>query len=175
MDMNMDVKDLIAKLKSKGKSDGRTGGGISAFFEKNPKMKIIIPVIMLAISVLVAVLIIFSTGKFEVGDVPKEDTQQSAGEIQVENLPQDRREVSEDLDGIEDVSIFNDAALAHPKITAIIYNEEGYYTATVVTDNAHYPNLSIGQYVPGSEWLVENVTADKVVFSCNGQIVTVNY
>lgn len=175
MDMNMDVKDLIAKLKSKGKSDGRNGGGISAFFEKNPKMKIIIPVVFIVISVAIAGLIAFSTKKPNIPEVNKGTSQTADGQNQVEALPVEKREVSDDLEGIEDQAIFNEAALAHPKVTAIIYNEEGYYTATVETDNAHYPNLSIGQFVPGSEWLVEDVTADKVVFNCNGQIVTVNY
>ena len=41
--MNMDIKELFAKLKG-GKS-GKGGSGFTAFFDKNPKMKIIIPII----------------------------------------------------------------------------------------------------------------------------------
>ena len=42
--MNMDVKDLIAKLKSGGgKTTAKKGGSsFTAFFDKNPQMKIII-------------------------------------------------------------------------------------------------------------------------------------
>lgn len=107
------------------------------------------------------------------GKVSKRLTNKSTAAVEV--IPTDRPEVSLELEEIDDQAIFNEAALSHPEVTAIIYNEEGFYTATVATDNAHYPNLRAGQYVPGSEWLVEDITADKVVFSCNGQVITVNY
>lgn len=170
--MNMDIKELIAKLKSKSGGGSRNSGGVAAFFEKNPKMKIIIPAIFVAISVLVALLIIVKTGKAKVPDIPVNSNEGSTNQVEV--LPEDVRE-SENLEGITDSEMFNEAVLSHPKVTAIIYNTEGYYTATVVTDNAHYPNLSVGQYVAGSDWLVESITADQVVFSCNGQKITVKY
>lgn len=170
--MNMDIKDIIAKLKAKSGGGSRNSGGVAAFFEKNPKMKIIIPAIFLAISLLVSVIIIIKTGKTKIPDVPVDSS--GASQNQVEVLPEEIRE-AEKLDGINDAAVFNQAVLAHPKVTAIIYNNEGYYTATVETDNAHYPNLSVGQYVAGSDWLVESITADRVVFSCNGQEITVTY
>lgn len=169
--MNMDIKDLIAKLKSKS-GGSRTSGGIAAFFEKNPKMKIIVPAIFIAISVLIALVIVFKTGKAKVPDVPVNSNEGNSNQVEV--LPEDIREF-ENLDGINDSAMFNEAVLAHPKVTAIMYNSEGYYTATVETDNAHYPALQVGQYVAGSDWMVENITADMVVFSCNGQKITVKY
>lgn len=169
--MNMDIKDLIAKLKSKN-SGSRTSGGVAAFFEKNPKMKIIIPAIFFAISILVAIVIIVKTGNPKVPDVPVDAVAENTNQVEV--LPEEVRE-SEKLEGINDDEMFNEAVLAHPKVTAIIYNGEGYYTATVETDNAHYPNLQVGQYVAGSDWLVENITEDQVIFSCNDQKITVKY
>ncbi|MCH5189565.1 MAG: hypothetical protein J1F37_03285 [Oscillospiraceae bacterium] len=169
--MNMDIKDLIAKLKSKS-GGSRTSGGVASFFQKNPKMKIIIPAVFIVISILVSVVIVAKTGKAKVPDIPVNSGDENAKEVEV--LPEDIRE-SENLEGITDTEMFNEAVLAHPKVTAIIYNSEGYYTATVVTDNAHYPNLSVGQYVAGSDWLVESITEDQVVFSCNDQKITVKY
>lgn len=170
MDMNMDVKDLIAKLKSK-KGDSRNGSGFAAFFEKNPKMKIIIPVIFLAISVLVAVVIVVKTSNAKVPDIPLDSIE--ANTNQAEALPKEVRN-AEQLEGITDRALLNEAVLAHPKVTAITYNDsEGYFTATVESDNGSYPNLQIGQYIAGSDWLVENITWEQVVFSCNGQTVTV--
>mgnify|MGYP003319652337 CR=1 FL=1 len=63
----MDIKDLIAKLKSgSGKSSTKAGGSsFTAFFDKNPKMKIIIPAVLVAISVLVALVIIISILTFD--------------------------------------------------------------------------------------------------------------
>lgn len=169
--MNMDIKDLIAKLKSKG-GGSRNSGGVAAFFEKNPKMKIIIPAVFIAISILLALVIVFKTGKAKVPDIPVNSNEENTNQVEV--LPENIRE-SENLEGITDSEMFNKSVLSHPKVTAIIYNSEGYYTATVVTDNAHYPNLSVGQYVAGSDWMVESITADQVVFSCNGQRITVKY
>lgn len=170
--MNMDIKELFAKLKSSGKGNSRNGGGIASFFEKNPKMKIIIPVIFFAISILVALVIVVKTSTAKVPDFNLESGESASNKVEV--LPEDVRE-AEKLDGITDSEMFNEAVLAHPKVTAIIYNGEGYYTATVETDNAHYPNLTVGQYVAGSDWMVENITEDQVVFSCNGQKITVKY
>ncbi len=169
--MNMDIKELFAKLKSK-KGNSRNNGGIAGFFEKNPKMKIIIPAIFLVISIMVAIVIVVKTNTDKVPELKASSGEAATNNVEI--LPEDVRE-SEKLEGITDSEMFNEAVLAHPKVTAIIYNGEGYYTATVVTDNAHYPNLTVGQYVAGSDWMVDSITADQVVFSCNGQKVTVKY
>ena len=63
MDMNMDVKDLFAALKKKSgskKKDTRGGSSFVNFFEKNPKMKIILPAILVLIAVAVAVVLIIT-------------------------------------------------------------------------------------------------------------------
>lgn len=169
--MNMDIKDLIAKLKSKGNGGNRTSGGISGFFEQNPKMKIIIPAIFLVISILIALVIIITTGKTDIPDLPTSSGEPSQD---VEVLPQDIRD-SEKLDNLTDDKVFNEAVLAHPKVTAVFYNNDGYYVATVETDNAHYPNLKVGDRVAGSDWLVESITESQVIFSCNDQKITVNF
>ena len=166
--MNMDIKDLIAKLKG---GNGGRNGGMAAFFEKNPKMKIIIPAIFLVISILIALVIIIGTGKTKIPDVPASTGDPSQN---VEVLPQDIRD-AEKLDGINDEKVFNEAVLAHPKVTAIFYNNDGYYVATVETDNAHYPNLKVGDNVAGSDWLVESISDTEVVFTCGDQRVTVKY
>lgn len=168
--MNMDIKDLIAKIKSK-KGNSRNSGGVAAFFEKNPKMKIIIPVIFFAISILVAVVIVVKTSNAKVPDIPVGSIETNTN--QVEAFPKEIRD-AEKLEGITDKDLLNEAVLAHPKVTAITYNDsEGYYTATVVADNDLHYTLQVGQYVAGSDWLVENITWEQVVFSCNGQKVTV--
>ncbi len=170
MDMNMDVKDLIAKLKSK-KGNSRNSGGVAAFFEKNPKMKLIIPAIFLVISILVAIVIVVKTSHAEVPDIPVDSIE--ANTNQVEAFPKEVRD-AEKLEGITDKELLNEAVLAHPKVTAITYNvEEGYYTVIVKTDNATYPNLRVGDFVYHSDWMVESITEEQVVFSCNGQKTTV--
>lgn len=160
MDMNMDVKDLFAKLK-KDKGEKKVGGGLTGFFEKNPKMKIIIPVVLIAISVIVALIIIFTTGKNDVKDV---DSNNFENQQQVQVLPQDVIE-HESYENGDDV--FDEVEIANAKITMIMNNSDGYYTACMVTDHNTFPHLQVGDHINGSSWLVENITDDTVTVSSN--------
>lgn len=166
--MNMDIKDLIAKLKG-GNSGNKRGGGLTGFFEKNPKMKIIIPSILAAISILVAIIIIVTTSSPEIDTTPV-----ASGEVQnVDALPQDVRDL-EDID-VEGENIFDDVAVANAKITAIYYNQDGYYTATMVTDTKSYPNLQVGDYIDGSSWQVIEINEQCVVVALGEKEVTIKF
>ena len=169
--MNMDVKDLFAKLKSGGgKTSAKAGGSsFTAFFDKNPKMKIIIPVVLITISVLVAIVIIFSTKSLEINTTPV-----GGGEAQnVEALPQDVRDL-EDID-VEGDSVFDEIDLANAKITVIIYNPDGYYTAVMQTKTNSYTTLNVGDYVDGSSWMVEDITDDGVILALGEKKVEIKY
>ncbi|MGN1161682.1 MAG: hypothetical protein ACI4SX_05470, partial [Candidatus Fimenecus sp.] len=145
------------------------GSGFTAFFDKNPKMKIIIPIILIAISVLVALIIIFTTEKTKIDTTPVN----SGDAAQAEVLPQNVRNKEDiPLDGTD---VLDDVALSHGKVTAIMFNSEGYYTATVETDNQHYPNLQVGDYLGDSSWIVESITDDSVVISLDDTKVELKY
>lgn len=169
--MNMDIKDLIAKLKSgSGKSNTKAGeSSFTAFFDKNPKMKIIIPAVVIAISVLVALAIILSVKSPKIDTTPV-----GGGEAQnVDVLPQDVREY-EDID-IEGGNVFDEVDVANAKITAIIKNSDGYYTAVMETKTASYPNLNVGDYINGSSWMVEDITENGVVIALGEKKVEIKY
>ena len=167
--MNMHIKDLIAKLK--GSSGGnKRGGGLTGCFEKNPKMKVIIPSICLGISILVALVIILTTGTIEVDDSPVGGN--NAGS-QVDVLPQDVRKY-EDIEVLGE-GVFDDVALANAKVTAIIVNSDGYYTATVEADNQSYPHLQVGDYVGTSSWLVEDITDECVIVALGEKKIQLTY
>lgn len=171
MNMNMDIKDLIAKLKSgSGKNTNKSGGSsLTAFLDKNPKMKIIIPAILIAISVLVALVIIISTKS------PKIDTTPVVGgEAQnVDVLPQDVRDL-EDIE-IEGDNVFDEVDVANAKITAIIRNSDGYYTAVMETKTNSYSTLNVGDYINGSSWMVEDITDDGVLIALGEKKVEIKY
>ncbi|MBR5203452.1 MAG: hypothetical protein IKW45_09320 [Clostridia bacterium] len=167
--MNMDIKDLIAKLKG-GSGNAKRGGGITGFFDKNPKMKIIIPAICLGISVLVAIVIIATTGTIEVEEAPVGGG--NAG-THVDVLPEDVRDY-EDIELIGD-DVFDDVALANAKVTAIIVNSDGYYTATVEAEKQSYPHLQVGDYVGSSSWLVEDITDDCVIVALGDKKLQLKY
>lgn len=167
--MNMDIKDLFAKLKGNGNSSKRGSGGLAGFLEKNPKMKIIIPAIVVAISVLVAIVIIATTNSPEIDTTPV-----GGGEAQnVDALPQDVRDL-EEID-IEGAGVFDDVAVANAKITGIYYNQDGYYTATMETDTKSYPNLQVGDYVDGSSWQVVEINEQCVVVALGEKEVTIKF
>lgn len=167
--MNMDIKDLIAKLKG-GSGDAKRGGGITGFFDKNPKMKIIIPAICLGISLLVAIVIIATTGTIEVEDYPVNNGETGS---HVDALPQDVRDY-EDIELVGD-DVFDDVALANAKVTAIIINSDGYYTATVEAEKQSYPHLQVGDYVGSSSWLVEDITDDCVIVALGDKKIQLKY
>ena len=168
--MNMDVKDLIAKLKGgSGGGAAKRGGGLTGFFEKNPKMKIIIPAICLGISFLVALAIIFTTGTIEVDNTPIGGTDGT----HVDLLPQDVRNL-EDIE-LEGEDVFDDVALSNARVTAIVVNGDGYYTATVEADNQSYPHLQVGDYVGSSSWLVEDITDDCVIVALGEKKLQLKY
>lgn len=168
MDMNMDIKDVIAKLKSgKGKKkDARKRNPFNAFFEKNPKMKIILPLVFIVIAVVVAVLIIISGAKTDVG---LDETVTTPAQS-VDVLPMIERDEGETVaDGVDP---FSEDVIANAKITGMIYNSDGYRTVIVETKYRAY-TLQVGDYVPGSEWLVESITDSSVTFSLGEKTRTV--
>lgn len=159
MDKNMDIKDLFAKLKAGGgKKDARKGSALTAFFEKNPKMKIILPALVIMIAVVVAALIILSGATT---DTELEEGNEVAGQA-VAVLPEIER--TESATAAEGVDPFAEDVIANAKITGMVYNSDGYWTAIVQTPYASY-NLQVGDYVGKSEWLVEAIDDSSVTFS----------
>lgn len=168
MDMNMDIKDVIAKLKSGkgGKKNARKKNAFNAFFEKNPKMKIILPLVFIVIAAVVAALIIISGIKTDSGlDETVTNPAQS-----VDVLPMIERSEGETV--AEGVDPFSEDVIANAKIKGMVYNSDGYRTVIVETKLRSYV-LQVGDYVPGSEWLVESITDSSVTFSLGEKTRTV--
>lgn len=161
MDMNMDVKDLFAKLKKGGDKKGKKSGGngFVRFFEKNPKMKVIIPSIFVLIAVIVAVVFIVTGIKT---DTETDGSLSEPAGAKVDVLPMLERPQGEALE--DGANPFDEDAIANAKLTGTIYNRDGYYTATVATEHRSYV-LQVGDYVAESEWLVESITENSITFS----------
>lgn len=167
--MNMDIKDLIAKLKGGSGGGKKEGNSLTAFFDKNPKMKIILPAIVGAISILVALAIIITTNSPDIDTTPV-----GGGEAQnVDVLPQDVRDL-EDIE-IEGENVFDEVDIANAKITTIIVNSDGYYTAVMETKTNSYATLQVGDYINGSSWLVEDITDDCVIVALGEKKVEIKY
>ena len=166
MNWNIDIKDLFAKLKKGGSSGGKkSGGGMTAFFEKNPKMKIIIPAILLAISILAALVIILTT---TLHSVKVDDSPVSGSGEKVAVLPDSVRDL-EDID-IAGGEVLEKADLSRAKLTTIISNSDGYYTAVVETDKKSYSTLQLGDKL-GDSWLVEAIDSNSITLTYEDETV----
>lgn len=162
----MDLKDLLAKLKKGKNKDARTGSSFINFFEKNPKMKIIIPAIFLVIAAAVAIVFIVSGIRTET-DV---DPINAVAGDSVDVLPILERSEGETLaDGVDP---FSEDVIANAKIKGILYNSDGYRTAIVATEYASYV-LQVGSYVGSSSWLVDEITDNAVTFSIGEKTRTI--
>lgn len=148
MDMNIDVKELFAKLKGGQKKDARAGSAFVQFFEKNPKMKIIIPAIFVVIAAVVAAIFIVSGLRTET-DV---DPNMPASGTAVDVLPMLER--SEGVSLADGVDPFSEDVIANAKLTGVFYNSDGFRTAILKTEYASYI-VQVGDYVGDSTWLVE--------------------
>ncbi|MBQ5994948.1 MAG: hypothetical protein IJL63_03725 [Clostridia bacterium] len=167
MDKNMDVKDLFKKLKSGGNKDARKNGSLASFFEKNPKMKIILPAVFVAIAVVVAALIIISGARTNI-DV--DDNISVAGQA-VEVLPQVERRKTDEI--ADEIDPFSEDVIANAKLTGVLYAADGYYIATLETDKASYPTLQVGDKIGNSEWMVDSIDSDSITVSCGEKTRTI--
>ncbi|MEG2174934.1 MAG: hypothetical protein RR135_05575 [Oscillospiraceae bacterium] len=86
----------------------------------------------------------------------------------VEVLPQNIRS----FNGGGENNPFATESLGEVRITGIVSNSNGLYTAIVESQSASYI-LSIGDQLFGSSWEVSKITKNSVTFSCNGSEKTV--
>lgn len=167
MDMNIDMKDLLAKLKGGQKKDARAGSSFVKFFEKNPKMKILIPVIFLVIAAIVAAVFIFSGINTDT-DVDPNSVPAGAS---VDVLPMlERNEGVTLADGVDP---FAEDVIANAKLTGIFYNSDGFRTAILQTEYASYI-VQVGDYVGDSTWLVDEITDSDATFSTGEKVRTIS-
>ena len=131
---------------------------MSSFFEKNPIMKILLPVILIAIAFIVAIMIIFQGINTDT-DVDENIT--AAGQAVV-ILPQEERTETETL--AEGVDPFSEDVLANAKVTGIIYNSDGYRTAILQSKYGAY-TVQVGDMVGSSDWYVVAIDDSSVTVS----------
>ena len=157
----MNIKDLIAKITGKNKESAamsrKRENSISLFFQNNPKMKAIVAIIAIFISVAVAVTIILTYRNTK----PDLDTNVTANpDAAVDVLPQLEREQGGSYNGRDP---FNENVLDGAKLTGI-YDFYGYKTATLQTSTKSY-TLREGDSVGGSDWIVSEITDNSITIN----------
>ena len=147
---------------------------ISQFFEKNPWMKIVIPVILFLILVAVFLLVMFGDGILTGKDnVDNTDTSVQSNEVQVipgNNIIKDK----ELVELINDDPLSPDI-LSSAKYTGSVTGSSGLKTALIqVGSSNEVLVLSIGETIGESDWELKEIYPDYVIFRAGDTTKKIN-
>lgn len=161
--MALELPKFTKKEKSSGAKPGITLQ-IASFFEKNPIMKIIIPVILFLILVAVFLFVVFGDGILTDNDDPQtsSDSVQS-NEVQVipgNNIIKDKEVVKL----IDDDPLSPDI-LASATYTGSVVGSSGLKTALIqVGSQGDMLVLTVGETIGESDWELKEISSDYVIF-----------
>ncbi len=160
--MALELPKLTKKEKQSGDKNGITLQ-IARFFEKNPIMKIIIPVILFLILVAVFLLVVFGDGILMNADDADVDTSVQSNEVQVipgNNIIKDKEIVN---------LISNDPLspdiLASATYTGSVVGSSGLKTALIhVGSQGDVLVLCTGETIGDSDWELIEISSEYVIF-----------
>jgi type II secretory pathway component PulC len=147
---------------------------ISQFFEKNPWMKIVIPVILFLILVAVFLLVMFGDGILSGKDnVDTNDTSTQSNEVQV--IPGNNIIKDKELVELINNDPLSPDILSSAKYTGSVTGSSGLKTALIqVGSNNEVLVLSIGETVGDSDWELKEIYADYVIFRAGDTTKKIN-
>ena len=137
---------------------------IAQFFEKNPVMKFVIPIILFLILVAVFIFVIFGDGiLMEKDDSDNLDTSVQSNEVQVipgNNIIKDKEFVE-----LIDKDPLSPDILASATYTGSVVGSSGLKTALIQVGNkGDMLILTIGETIGDSDWELREIASDYVVF-----------
>ena len=136
------------------------------FFEKNPILKIIIPVLLFAILAGIFVFVIFGDGVLRGKDDASAGTPTQSETNTVDVLPGNNTITDEDVVSLIEKDPLSADILATAKYTGYAVGSSGLKTALVqIGTNGDTLVLSLGETVGDSSWTVTELTKDYVIFS----------
>ncbi len=155
----------LPKFTKKEKSSDKPGITlqIAQFFEKNPIMKILIPVILFLILVAIFIFVIFGDGILTEDDIDNVDTSTQSNEVQVipgNNIIKDK----EFIELIDEDPLSPDI-LASATYTGSVVGSSGLKTALIQVGSAgDVLVLTVGETIGDSDWELKEISSDYVVF-----------
>lgn len=161
--MALELPKFTKKEKQSGDKPGVTLK-IAQFFEKNPAMKIIIPVVLFLILVAVFLLVVFGDGVLTENDnTDSDDTTVQSNEVQVipgNNIIKDKKIVKL----IDDDPLSPDI-LASASYNGSVFGSSGLRTALIqVGSEGDILVLSVGETIGDSDWELIEISSDYVIF-----------
>lgn len=161
--MALELPKFTKKEKSSGAKPGITLQ-ISSFFEKNPIMKIIIPVILFLILVAVFLFVVFGDGILTDND----DSQTSSDSVQsneVQVIPGNNIIKDKEVVKLIDDDPLSPDILASATYTGSVVGSSGLKTALIqVGSQGDMLVLTVGETIGESDWELKEISSDYVIF-----------
>lgn len=161
----------LPKFAKKEKKVGTAGGAkndvtlkVMNFFEKNPAMKIIIPVLLFIILVAVFLFVIFGDGIL-MGEDEGSQTDVTAQTNEVQVIPGNNIINDKEIVELIDNDPLSQDILASAKYTGSVVGTSGLKTALIqIGSQSDRLVLSVGETVGDSSWELIEIADDYVVF-----------
>ena len=137
---------------------------VSQFFEKNPWMKIAIPVLLFLILVAIFLLVIFGDGVLmDKDDSDTIDTSTQSNEVQV--IPGNNIIKDKELVELIDSDPLSPDILANASYTGSVVGSSGLKTALIqIGSNGDILVLSTGETIGDSNWELIEIASEYVIF-----------
>ena len=161
--MALELPKFTKKEKQAGSKPGITLK-IAEFFEKNPFMKIVIPVVLFLILVAIFIFVVFGDGiLLNAGDTDTNDTSVQSNEVHVipgNNIIKDKEIV--DLIGKDPLS---PDILSSASYTGSVVGSSGLKTALIqIGSQGDVIVLCVGETIGDSDWELKEISSDYVIF-----------
>lgn len=161
--MALELPKFTKKEKTSGSKSGLTLQ-IAAFFEKNPIMKILIPVILFLILVAIFIFVVFGDGILtDDDDTSIDNSSAQSNEVQVipgNNIIKDK----------EIIKLIDDDPLSPDILSSATYSgsvvgSSGLKTALIqVGSQGDMLVLTLGETIGESDWELKEISSDYVIF-----------
>ncbi len=161
--MALELPKFTKKEKKPGDKPGITLK-VSQFFEKNPIMKIVIPVVLFLILVAVFLLVVFGDGVImDKDDAGSNDTSVQSNEVQV--IPGNNIIKDKEITNLIDSDPLSPDILASASYTGSVVGSSGLKTALIqVGSEGDVLVLAVGETIGDSDWELKEISSDYVIF-----------
>lgn len=161
--MALELPKFTKKEKSSGDKTGLTLQ-IASFFEKNPAMKIVIPVVLFLILVAIFIFVVFGDGILTESDGGKTDSN-SAQSNEVQVIPGNNIIKDKDIIKLIDEDPLSPDILSSATYTGSVVGSSGLKTALIqVGSQGDRLVLTVGETIGESDWELKEISSDYVIF-----------
>jgi len=161
--MALELPKFTKKEKKPGENTGLTLK-IAQFFEKNPFMKIVIPVVLFLILVAIFILVVFGDGILMDKEDPNADNS-SAQSNEVQVIPGNNIIKDKEILELIDSDPLSPDILASATYTGSVVGSSGLKTALIqVGSQGDVLVLSMGETIGDSDWELVEISSDYVIF-----------